>query len=139
MPKNTTVRKAKAALRSGKSPTTAAGEFVREEIEHVREGKHGARSPEQAIAIGLSKARRAGVPLKPPKKGQATKQTRRSAKRDYEIGQGERKPRAPSRKRSQASTRRLKGEPRSTVSRSSLSRHAKRAAASRGKRRSGGG
>jgi hypothetical protein len=60
MPEQATVKKAKAALRSGKSPTTAAGEFVREEIEHVREGKHGARSPEQAIAIGLSKARRAG-------------------------------------------------------------------------------
>src|SRR5918992_725089 len=71
MPEKTTLKKAKAALRSGKSPTTAAGEFVREEMEHIRRGKHGARSPEQAIAIGLSKARRAGVPLKPPKKGQA--------------------------------------------------------------------
>lgn len=131
MPEKTTVRKAKAALRSGKSPTTAAGEFVREEIEHVREGKHGARSPEQAIAIGLSKARRAGVPLKPPKKGQAKKSTRRSAQRDYEVGQGKRKASAPSRKRSKASTRRLKREPKSTVSRRALSRHAKRAARSR--------
>jgi hypothetical protein len=131
MPRKTTVKKAKAALRSGKSPTTAAGEFVREEIEHIREGKHGARSPEQAIAIGLSKARRAGVPLKPPKKGQAKKRTRRSAQRDYEVGQGKRKPRSQSRKRSKASTRRLKREPKSTVSRRALARHAKRAARSR--------
>ncbi len=131
MPEQGTVKKAKAALRSGKSPTTAAGEFVREEIEHVREGKHGARSPEQAIAIGLSKARRAGVPLKPPKKGQAKKSTRRSAKRDYEIGQGKRKTRAPSRKRSKAIARRLKREPKSTVSRHALSQHAKRTARKR--------
>jgi hypothetical protein len=129
MPEKATIKKAKAALRSGKSPTTAAGEFVREEIEHIREGKHGARSPEQAIAIGLSKARRAGVPLKPPKKGQAKRQTRRSAQRDYEVGQGKRKSRAPSQKRSKASTRRLKREPKSTVSKAALSRHARRAAA----------
>ncbi len=128
MPEKATLKKARADLRSGKSPTTAAGEFVREEIEHIREGKHGARSPEQAIAIGLSKARRAGVPLKPPKKGQAKKGTRRSARRDYEIGQGKRKARAPSRKRSKASTQKLKREPKSTVSRRALSRHAKRVA-----------
>jgi hypothetical protein len=127
MPSKTTVKKARAALRSGKRPTTAAGEFVREEMEHIREGKHGARSPEQAIAIGLSKARRAGVPLKPPKKGQAKKRTRRSAQRDYEVGQGKRKPRAPSRKRSKATSRALKREPRSSASRPALSRHAKRA------------
>lgn len=126
MPEKTTEKKAKAALRSGKSPTTAAGEFVREEIEHVREGKHGARSPEQAIAIGLSKARRAGIPLKPPKK--AKKRTRRSARRDYEVGQGKRKPRSPSRKRSKATSRALKREPKASVSRRALSRHAKRAA-----------
>jgi hypothetical protein len=128
MPDKRTVKKAKAALRAGKSPTTAAGEFVREEIEHIREGKHGAKSAEQAIAIGLAKARRAGVPLKPPKKGRVKKQTRRSAQRDYEIGQGKRKPRKPSRKRSKASTRRLKRQPKSTVSKSALSRHAKRVA-----------
>src|ERR671917_1329321 len=98
MPWKTTVKRARADVRAGKSPTTAAGEFVREEMEHIRRGKHGARSPEQAIAIGLSKARRAGVPLKPPKKGQAKKRTRRSAQRDYEVGQGKRKRRAPSRK-----------------------------------------
>jgi hypothetical protein len=128
MPEKKTVKRAKAALRAGKSPTTAAGEFVREEIEHIRQGKHGAKSTEQAIAIGLSKARRAGVPLKPPKKGQAKKRTRRSAQRDYEVGQGKRRARKPSRKRSKASTRRLKRQPKSTASRSALSRHAKRVA-----------
>jgi hypothetical protein len=123
MPDKTTVKKARADLRAGKSPTTAAGEFVREEIEHVREGKHGARSPEQAIAIGLSKARRAGIPLKPPpKKGRAKKTSRRS------TGATSRKRSATSSARSAASRRRLKREPKSTVSRSALSRHAKRVA-----------
>ena len=70
MPEKKTIQRARADLRSGKSPTTAAGEFVGEEMDHIGKGKHGARSPEQAIAIGLSKARRAGVPLKPPRKGQ---------------------------------------------------------------------
>jgi len=127
MPEKTTVEKARADLRAGKSPTTAAGEFVHEEIEHVREGKHGARSPEQAIAIGLSKARRAGIPLKPPKKGRAKKSTRRSART------ASRKRSTTSRKRSTASRRRLKREPKSTVSRSALSRHAKRVARRRKK------
>ena len=127
MPERTTVEKARADLRAGKSPTTAAGEFVHEEIEHVREGKHGARSPEQAIAIGLSKARRAGIPLKPPKKGRAKKSTRRSART------ASRKRSATSRKRSAASRRRLKREPKSTVSKSALSRHAKRVARRRKK------
>jgi hypothetical protein len=127
MPEKTTVEKARADLRAGKSPTTAAGEFVREEIEHVREGKHGARSPEQAIAIGLSKARRAGIPLKPPKKGRAKKSTRRSAQT------ASRKRSPTSRKRSTASRQRLKREPKSTVSRSALSRHAKRVARRRKK------
>jgi hypothetical protein len=112
MPERATTRRAKKDLREGKSPTTAAGEFVREEIEHVREGKHGARSTRQAIAIGLSKARRAGVPLKPPKKGEAKKRTGRAAKRAYEVGQEKRKPR-------------------SSVSRSALSRQAKRSASRR--------
>jgi hypothetical protein len=125
MPEKATVERAKADLRAGKSPSTAAGEFVREEIEHIREGKHGARSPEQAIAIGLSKARRAGIPLKPPKKGQAKKSARRAAERDYGVGQGERKPRKSSRKRSTAMKKRLKREPKSSVSRAALSRHAR--------------
>ena len=69
MPEESTKKRAEEDLREGKAPSTAAGEFVHEEIEHVREGKHGARSAKQAIAIGLSKARRAGIPLKPPTKG----------------------------------------------------------------------
>ncbi|MGH8294368.1 MAG: transcription elongation factor [Steroidobacteraceae bacterium] len=99
MPSKSTTDRAKLDLREGKRPTTAAGEFVHEEIEHVRHGKHGARSTRQAIAIGLSKARRAGVPLQPPKKGHAKSKTRRSAARDLEVGQGRRKKRASSARR----------------------------------------
>src|SRR6202012_4629136 len=87
MPEKEVVEQAKKDLKEGKYPSTAAGEFVHEEIEHVREGKHGARSPQQAIAIGLSKARRAGVPLPPPKKGKTKESTRKNAERAYEAGQ----------------------------------------------------
>ncbi len=128
MPEKRITEKAKKDLREGKSPSTAAGEFVREEMEHVREGKHGARSTKQAIAIGLSKARRAGVPLKPPRKGQASTRTRRSAKREYERGQGQGTVRKPSRKRSAATSRALKREPRRAASRKALSRQAKKTA-----------
>ena len=128
MPEKRTVERAKTDLRKGKRPSTAAGEFVREEIEHVRAGKHGARSAKQAIAIGLSKARRAGVPLGPPRKGTVKEETRRSAKRAYEVGQGERKPRAPSAKRRQATKQALAREPKVAASRLALSRQAKRAA-----------
>src|SRR5215831_18730686 len=128
MPTKSTTRKAKEDLRQGKKPTTAAGEFVHEEIEHVRSGKHGARSTKQAIAIGLSKARRAGVPLKPPAKGQASRGTRASARRAYEAGRGRRKPRASSPERSRAIRRVMKSEGRSAASRSSLSRQAKTSA-----------
>ena len=83
MPEKETIERARADKRQGKSPTTQAGEFVREEIHHVREGKHGARSAKQAIAIGLSKARRAGVELPPPKKGKTSERTRRSAERAF--------------------------------------------------------
>ena len=131
MPEKATIERAQADLRAGKSPSTAAGEFVREEIEHIREGKHGARSPEQAIAIGLSKARRAGVPLKPPKKGRVKKSTRRAAERDLGVGQGRRKASASSRKRSTAMRKRLKREPKTSVSHAALSRHAKRVARKR--------
>lgn len=126
MPEKSTVQHAKKDLREGKSPTTAAGEFVHEEIEHVRQGKHGARSPQQAIAIGLSKARRAGIPLKPPARGKAKESTRKSAERDYRKGQTDRgKPR---RKSSRARVAVLKREPRSTASRKALSQQARRAA-----------
>ena len=105
MPEKRTVEKAKEDLREGKSPTTAAGEFVHEEMDHIREGKHGARSTKQAIAIGLSEARRAGVPLKPPPKGRTSRRTRQSAKRAYEVGQKKRKQKSPSRRRSRATSR----------------------------------
>jgi len=127
MPEEEVVERAKEDLEEGKSPSTAAGEFVREEIEHVREGKHGARSPQQAIAIGLSKARRAGIPLKPPAAGKAKAKTRQSAERDYRRGQSGAKKKT-SRKRSSAREKALKREPRSTVSRKALSKQARSAA-----------
>jgi hypothetical protein len=131
MPTKSTVQKAKRDLAQGKKASTAAGEFVREEIEHVRKGQHGARSPKQAIAIGLSKARRAGVPLPPPRPGRTPESTRRGAQRDYETGQGWRKPRRSSPRRGRAVERALKQEPRGTASRQQLSRQARRSAAGR--------
>jgi hypothetical protein len=89
MPEKKTLERARRAKREGKRPTTQAGEFVREEMHHVKEGKHGARSPKQAVAIGLSKARRAGVKLAPPGPGQAKKKTRKSARSAYSKGQAE--------------------------------------------------
>ena len=131
MPQRATIERARRDLRAGKKPSTAAGEFVREEMEHIRRGKHGARSPQQAIAIGLSKARRAGVPLEPPAPGKASPRTRASAERALEVGQGRRKPRAPSRRRGKAVSRALKREKRSAASRSALSRQAHRVAQQR--------
>jgi len=131
MPERQTIKKAKQDLRHGRSATTAAGEFVREEMHHIREGKHGARSTKQAIAIGLSKARRAGVPLKAPKRGTSAR-TRKSAERAYETGQHLRKPKAPSRKRGRAIERALKREPHRAASHRALAAHAHRTAARRG-------
>jgi hypothetical protein len=130
MPEKRTIEKARKEKRAGKAPTTQAGEFVHEEIRKIRRGEHGARSPEQAIAIGLSKARRAGVALAPPKKGRVKERTRRSAAYAYEAGQHKRKTRRRPRV-ARAVERVLKREPRSTVSRAALSRHAKRAASRR--------
>jgi hypothetical protein len=130
MPEEEVVEKAKEDLKEGKSPSTAAGEFVHEEIEHVREGKHGARSPQQAIAIGLSKARRAGIPLAPPSAGKAKKSTQVSAERDYRKGQSGTTKKV-SAKRSRATEGALKKEPRSTVSHKALSAHAKKVAKAR--------
>ena len=140
MPENTensqeTMERAQQDLREGKRPSTAAGEFVHEEIEHVRKGKHGARSTKQAIAMGLSKARRAGVPLKPPGKGKAGEKTRSSAEKAYETGQGKRSPKAPSAKRSAAVSEHMKREPRGAASKKALSAQAKQAAAKRKRRR----
>ena len=131
MPEEETIERAREDEREGKSPSTQAGEFVREEMEHIREGKHGARSPEQAIAIGLSKARRAGVKLPPPKRGKA--RTERQANRDLAKGRTARR-RKPSAKRSRATKRALKRESRRSASRSALSRHAKRVARQRSAR-----
>jgi hypothetical protein len=133
MPERKTLERARKDRQQGKAPTTQAGEFVREEMEHIREGKHGARSPKQAIAIGLSKARRAGVKLKPPKKGEATARTRKSAERAYRAGQsGKRK--KPSPRRSRATLQALKREPKRAASRKALSKQARSAAARRRKR-----
>jgi hypothetical protein len=123
MPSKSTIRKAKEDLREGKSPSTAAGEFVHEEIEHVRHGKHGARSPQQAIAIGLNEARRAGIPLRAPRRGRTSEKTRKSAQRSYEKGKhGAKKPNA---RRSRARERALKREPRDSASHRALSKQAR--------------
>jgi hypothetical protein len=126
MPEKQTIERARKAKRKGKASSTQAGEFVREEMHHIREGKHGARSTKQAIAIGLSKARRAGVNLRPPKEGTVSEKTRRSAKRVYESGQtGKRKT---SGRRSKATQRALKREGKESASRKALSRQAHSAA-----------
>jgi len=132
MPRKEIVDKAKRDLAHGKSPSTAAGEFVREEMDHIRQGKHGARSTKQAIAIGLSEARRAGVPLKPPRRGRVSSRTQRSAELAYEEGQGRRKPRAPSRKRGRAAERALQREGRDAASPRALASQARGAAKRRG-------
>ena len=82
MPENKTSERVRRDQAEGKAPSTQAGEFVREEMEHIRQGKHGARSTKQAIAIGLSKARRSGVKLAPPKPGRTSEATREQAKRE---------------------------------------------------------
>jgi hypothetical protein len=128
MPAETTLERAREDAREGKAPTTQAGEFVREEIEHIRRGKHGARSAKQAIAIGLSKARRAGVKLPPPDASTTSPETRRKAERDLASGKRKSKPSA---KRSRARKSALKREPKSTASRQALSRQARSAAKKR--------
>jgi hypothetical protein len=131
MPEKETLKHAEEDKREGKSPSTQAGEFVHEEIEHVREGKHGARSTKQAIAIGLSKARRAGVKLPPPKKGSASAQTRESARRDSEKGRGRAKTSKPSRSRSRAASKALRREGHAAASRGALARQARSSARKR--------
>ena len=129
MPEKKTTDRAEQAKRAGKSPSSQAGEFVREEVHHVREGKHGARSSKQAIAIGLSKARRAGVELPPPAKGKASEETRKGAQRAYEVGHGATPGSKPSRKRSAASSEAMKREPSAAASHRALSRQARSVAA----------
>jgi hypothetical protein len=127
MPEKETLERARRDKRAGKAPSTQAGEFVREEIDHIREGKHGARSAKQAIAIGLSKARRAGVELPPPTRG-TTAKTRKSAARDYERGQGSPPRRAATSKRSQASEKALERESTGAASPEALAAQARSAA-----------
>ena len=126
MPEKQTLRRARKAKREGKAPSTQAGEFVREEIEHVRRGKHGARSTKQAIAIGLSKARREGVKLPPPARGKTSESTRKKAAADVKRGRSAKK-KAVSKKRSRASLKALRREGRRAASKRSLSRAAKNA------------
>jgi hypothetical protein len=131
MPEKQTIERARRDKREGKSSTTQAGEFVREEMHHIREGKHGARSTKQAIAIGLSKARRAGVDLPPPEKGKTTERTRKSAERAWRRGQGEPPKRKPSARRSRAIESALKREGHSAASHKALSKQAHAAARQR--------
>lgn len=129
MPERQTIEKAQEDAREGKSPSTQAGEFVREEFRHIRAGEHGARSPQQAIAIGLSKARRAGVKLAAPKNS-ASASTRTKAQQDMRAA--EHPGRKTSAKRSKATSGALKREPRASGSKTAISKQAKKAAARRG-------
>jgi len=131
MPDPETIKRAQEDLREHRSPSTAAGEFVREEMHHIREGKHGATSTKQAIAIGLSKARRAGVPLQPPGDDAGAK-TRQSAARDSAVGQGRRRPKSPSGARSRATSKVLKRKPHRAASHAALSAQARQTARRRG-------
>jgi hypothetical protein len=131
MPDQKTIQKAKADKREGKSPSTQAGEFVHAEMDKIRHGEHGARSAKQAIAIGLSEARRAGVDLPPPRRGTTKARTRKSAQYAYETGQGKRKHKSRSKKRARAAKRALRREPRRAASHRALSRQAHSAASRR--------
>jgi hypothetical protein len=130
MPDKETLERVRKDRRAGKSASTQAGEFVREEMHHIREGKHGARSAKQAIAIGLSKARRAGVNLKAPEKGETSEETRRSAQRALAAGK---RHKSPSPKRSRAMLEKLKHEGHSAASHRALSRQAHSVARRRAK------
>lgn len=133
MPEKKTMEAAKKDLREGKSPSTAAGEFVHEEIEHIREGKHGARNTKQAIAIGLSKARRAGIPLAKPNARTTSSETRHKAEQDIETGRTHPKTgEEGTTKRGRTRLQVMKREPKSTASHAALSRQAKGAARKRG-------
>jgi len=131
MPEQKTLRRARRDRRQGKAVSTQAGEFVREEMHHIREGKHGARSARQAIASGLSKASRAGVPLRPPRKGQTSEKTRRSAARAYRKGQTGGKT---SRRRSQATLKALRREGRAAASHQALARQTRSSSRRQGAR-----
>lgn len=131
MPEKEVLKRAEEDAREGKSPSTQAGEFVHEEIEHIKEGKHGARSAKQAIAIGLSKARRAGIKLPPPKEGTVPEKTREQAMRESAQAQNEPAHRV-SADRSRATTVALQHEGSDAVSHEALSRQARSSARQRG-------
>jgi hypothetical protein len=131
MPEKQTLERARRDRREGKAPSTQAGEFIREQIDHIREGKHGARSTKQAIAIGLSEARRAGVDLPPPAKGKTSEKTRKGAARAYALGHGAPPRRAATPKRARASKAALKREGRSAASHRALAAQARSAARAR--------
>jgi hypothetical protein len=131
MPDKGTMKRVEEDRRLGKAPSTQAGEFIREEMDHIREGKHGARSAKQAIAIGLSKARRAGIDLPPPKKGTTSERTRQNAERAYERGHDGTPASKRSAKRSRAISNLLKHEGHSAASHEALSKQAHRAARER--------
>src|SRR5262245_19362957 len=122
MPEKKTEERVERARREDKAPTTQAGEFVREEMEHIKVGKHGARSPEQAIAIGLSKARRAGIKVPAPKRGKVSAAARKKAAQDSRKGAARTK-RKPSPTRSRATTGALQREGHGAASKAALSRH----------------
>ena len=126
MPDPETIERARKDRAEGKSASTQAGEFVREEVHHVRAGKHGVRSAKQAIAIGLSKARRAGVKLPAPK---GSARLRRKAAQDEKAGKSHRKT---LRTRQRATSRALRRESRKGASSRALSRQTTKAAAKRG-------
>jgi hypothetical protein len=133
MPEKKTIERARRDEREGKAPSTQAGEFVREEMEHIREGKHGARNTKQAVAIGLSKARRAGVKLPAPGRG-ASRRTRRQAARDTRAAKRGARRRQPSKQRSRATLKALRREGRGAASKRALSRQARTAARRRRRR-----
>jgi hypothetical protein len=130
MPEKQILERAREDARDGKSPSTQAGEFVREEMHHIREGKHGAASSKQAIAIGLSKARRAGVNLSTPK-GNQSQATKQKARQDLQRGQSGTHQEV-SAKRSRATTHALEKKGNSAASKTALSKQAKSAARKRG-------
>jgi uncharacterized protein DUF6496 len=133
MPEKDTLKRAMNKKRRGKKPSTQAGEFVREEMHHIREGKHGARSTKQAIAIGLSKARRSGVNLPPPQKGKTSERTRTQAKRDYQKGRSRTKSKTAPRRR-QATLHALRREGRGAASHEALAQQARQTAKRRRRR-----
>jgi hypothetical protein len=132
MPEKETIERAQEDAREGKSPSTQAGEFVREEMHHIREGKHGAASTKQAIAIGLSKARRAGVKLQAPREGKVSAKTSKQADRDYRKGQSHSRRRR-SATRSRATRRALERKGRGAAARRSAAMKAVRTKGSRGR------